>query len=58
LGKLGLQIGGVTETVTITSEITPVQVADSSAWHNGRRDKFNENDYSGRPPTRRSRSIA
>src|SRR5215218_311736 len=30
LGKLGLQIGGVTETVTITSEITPVQVADSS----------------------------
>ena len=30
LGKLGLQIGGVTETVTITSEITPVQVADSA----------------------------
>ena len=30
LGKLGLQIGGVTETVTITSEVTPVQVADSS----------------------------
>src|SRR5215217_610727 len=30
LGKLGLQIGGMTETVTITSEITPVQVADSS----------------------------
>ncbi len=31
LGKLGLQIGGVTETVTITSEVTPVQVADSSS---------------------------
>jgi hypothetical protein len=30
LGKLGLQIGGVTETVSITSEVTPVQVADSS----------------------------
>ena len=30
LGKLALQVGGVTETVTITSEITPVQVADSS----------------------------
>src|SRR6185503_19707936 len=30
LGKLGLQIGGVSETVTITSEITPVQVADSA----------------------------
>jgi hypothetical protein len=30
LGKLALQIGGVTETVTITSEVTPVQVADSS----------------------------
>ena len=30
LGKLSLQIGGVTETVTITSEVTPVQVADSS----------------------------
>src|SRR5688572_22382186 len=30
LGKLGLQLGGMTETVTITSEITPVQVADSA----------------------------
>src|SRR5215218_1609819 len=30
LGKLGLQIGGMTESVTITSEVTPVQVADSS----------------------------
>jgi hypothetical protein len=30
LGKLSLQVGGLTETVTITSEITPVQVADSS----------------------------
>ena len=30
VGKLALQIGGMTETVTITSEVTPVQVADSS----------------------------
>src|SRR5688500_9675 len=30
LGKLSLQVGGLSETVTITSEITPVQVADSS----------------------------
>ena len=30
LGKLALQIGGLTETVSITSEVTPVQVADSS----------------------------
>jgi hypothetical protein len=30
LGKLTLQVGGLTETVTITSEVTPVQVADSS----------------------------
>ena len=30
LGKLGLQIGGMTESVTITSEVTPVQTADSS----------------------------
>ena len=30
LGKLSLQVGGMTETVTITSEVTPVQVADSS----------------------------
>jgi hypothetical protein len=30
LGKLSLQVGGLTETVTITSEVTPVQVADSS----------------------------
>jgi hypothetical protein len=30
LGKLALQVGGLTETVTITSEVTPVQVADSS----------------------------
>ena len=30
LGKLGLQIGGMTENVTITSEVTPVQTADSS----------------------------
>ena len=30
LGKLALQLGGVTETVTVTSEVTPVQVADSS----------------------------
>src|SRR5688572_24144997 len=30
LGKLALQIGGLTETVSITCEVTPVQVADSS----------------------------
>jgi hypothetical protein len=30
LGKLALQIGGLTETVSITSEVTPVQVADSA----------------------------
>ena len=30
LGKLALEIGGITETVSITSEVTPVQVADSS----------------------------
>src|SRR5215204_4054255 len=30
LGKLALQIGGVTETVTITSEVTPVQTGDIS----------------------------
>jgi hypothetical protein len=30
LGKLALQVGGVTETVSVTSEVTPVQVADSS----------------------------
>jgi Carboxypeptidase regulatory-like domain/TonB-dependent Receptor Plug Domain len=30
LGKLVLQVGGVTETVSITSEVTPVQIADSS----------------------------
>jgi hypothetical protein len=30
LGKLTLQVGGLTETVSVTSEVTPVQVADSS----------------------------
>ena len=30
LGKLALQVGGVTETVSVTSEVTPVQVADSA----------------------------
>ena len=30
LGKLALEVGGITETVSVTSEVTPVQVADSS----------------------------
>ncbi len=30
LGKLTLQVGALTETVSVTSEVTPVQVADSS----------------------------
>ena len=30
LGKLALELGGITETVSVTSEVTPVQVADSS----------------------------
>jgi hypothetical protein len=30
LGKLSLEIGGITDSVSITSEVTPVQVADSS----------------------------
>jgi outer membrane receptor protein involved in Fe transport len=30
LGKLTLQVGGVTESVSVTSEVTPVQVADSA----------------------------
>ena len=39
LGKLALEIGGITETVSVTSEVTPVQVADSSRrqHHHGRR---------------------
>jgi len=30
LGKLKLEVGALTETLTVTSEVTPVQVADSS----------------------------
>ena len=30
LGKLTLQVGNLTETVSVTSEVTPVQVADSA----------------------------
>jgi len=30
LGKLTLQVGALTETVSVTSEVTPVQVADSA----------------------------
>lgn len=30
LGKLRLEVGALTETLTVTSEVTPVQVADSS----------------------------
>jgi hypothetical protein len=30
LGKLALEIGAVTETVSVTSEVTPVQIADTS----------------------------
>ena len=30
LGKLPLEVGGITEMVSVTSEVTPVQVADSS----------------------------
>jgi hypothetical protein len=30
LGKLALELGGITETISVTSEVTPVQVADSS----------------------------
>ena len=30
LGKLSLELGGITDSVSITSEVTPVQVADSS----------------------------
>ena len=30
LGKLTLEIGALTETVSVTSEVTPVQIADSS----------------------------
>jgi hypothetical protein len=30
LGKLPLEVGGISETVSVTSEVTPVQVADSS----------------------------
>jgi hypothetical protein len=30
LGRLTLQVGGLAETVSVTSEVTPVQVADSS----------------------------
>ena len=30
LGKLTLQVGPLTETVSVTSEVTPVQVADSA----------------------------
>ena len=44
LGKLALQIGGVTETVTITSEVTPVQVADSS-----RRSTLTQDDIAAIP---------
>jgi hypothetical protein len=99
LGNLTLEIGALTEIVSVTSEVTPVQVADSSrratltiddlaniqtkgrdvmallsllpgglinivtksgtselkasGWYNGRRDRFNANDYfrksTGRP---------
>ena len=44
LGKLALQVGGITETVTITSEITPVQVADSS-----RRSTLTQDDIASIP---------
>ena len=47
LGKLALQIGGVTETVTITSEVTPVQVADSS-----RRGTITMDDIANDPQTK------
>jgi len=30
LGKVKLEVGGLTETLTVTSEVTPVQVADSA----------------------------
>ena len=44
LGKLALQVGGLTETVTITSDVTPVQVADSS-----RRSTLTQDDIAAIP---------